>query len=164
MSVCSCTSATTLDSQDESLIRFVQQSHLQHALENWNNFLILPLFAFFNTGIAIAGAAFSLRHPEVLGTILGLTVGKPLGIMTFVGLSTWLGVARKSAEISWLQMVGAACLCGIGFTMSIFIASAAFEGDHLLSVKLAVLLASVCSAILGVGFLMRASAMPPSRK
>lgn len=124
--------------------------HLQHALERWSNFLILPVFAFFNTGIVLSGADFSVRHPEVAGTMLGLLLGKPLGILLTVYLAVRLGWARVSSEVNWTQILGAATLCGIGFTMSIFIASAAFDAEHIQSVKLAVLLSSVIAAVLGV--------------
>ncbi len=131
--------------------------HLQHVLESWSNFLILPLFAFFNTGIIIIGASFSLLQPEVLGVILGPLIGKPLGIFVFVYIAVKLGLARLPAEINWTQILGAGLLCGVGFTMSIFISSAAFQGEQLQSVKLAVLLASVLAAILGTIVLMKAS-------
>lgn len=123
--------------------------HLQEALEAYSNYLILPLFAFFNTGLLILGSTFSPTAPESLGVMLGLFVGKPLGIVAIVFVATKLGFARLSSEISWTQMIGAGFLAGVGFTMSIFISSAAFEGAELESVKLAVLLASTCAAIMG---------------
>lgn len=123
--------------------------HLQNALENWSNFLILPLFAFFNTGILIVGAHFSLWEPEALGVIAGLVIGKPLGIVLLVFLSVRLGIAQMSSEISWMQLVGAGSLAGVGFTMSIFIGTASFAGDQLASVKLAILTASLSSALIG---------------
>lgn len=127
--------------------------HLQKALENWSNFLILPLFAFFNTGIIVFGSSFSVTAPETLGVMVGLVIGKPLGILLAVFLAVRLGIAHLSSEITWVQLLGAGCLCGVGFTMSIFIGSAAFEGAQLESVKLAILLASTIAAMLGVGVL-----------
>lgn len=123
--------------------------HLQNALEHWSNFLILPLFAFFNTGILIVGAQFSLWEPEALGVMAGLVLGKPLGIFVLVFLAVRLGLAQMSSEISWMQLLGAGSLAGVGFTMSIFIGSAAFEGEQLASVKLAILMASLISALIG---------------
>ena len=123
--------------------------HLQNALEHWSNFLILPLFAFFNTGILIVGAHFSLWEPEALGVMAGLVIGKPLGIVLLVFLAIRLGLARLSSEINWMQLLGAGSLAGVGFTMSIFIGTASFAGDQLASVKLAILLASLLSATLG---------------
>lgn len=130
--------------------------HLQHALENWTSFLILPLFAFFNTGVLVVGSAFSPLEPASLGVIVGLAVGKPLGIVLTCWVAVSLGWARLSAEISWRQLLGAGCLAGVGFTMSIFIATAAFDGAQLESVKLSVLIGSVISAGLGMTILSRA--------
>jgi NhaA family Na+:H+ antiporter len=123
--------------------------HLQEALENWSNFLILPLFAFFNTGILIVGSSFSPTASESLGVMLGLYIGKPLGIVGIVWIATRLGWAKLSSEISWTQMIGAGFLAGVGFTMSIFISDAAFGGSQLESVKLSVLLASALAAVTG---------------
>ena len=123
--------------------------HLQHALENWSNFMILPLFAFFNTGIVILGSTFSPFAPEALGVMAGLVIGKPLGIFVFVFVAVKLGWARLSPEINWTQLVGAGLLAGVGFTMSIFIGSASFDGPQLDSVKLAILLASTVAAVAG---------------
>ncbi len=123
--------------------------HLQHALENWSNFMILPLFAFFNTGIVILGSSFSPLAPEALGVMAGLVIGKPLGIFLTVFIAVKLGWAKMSSEISWAQVIGAGMLAGVGFTMSIFIGSASFEGAQLDSVKLAILIASLVSAVVG---------------
>ncbi|MBF9031685.1 Na+/H+ antiporter NhaA [Rhodobacterales bacterium HKCCE3408] len=127
--------------------------HLQHRLENWSNFLILPLFAFFNTGILLLGSSFSVTAPESLGVMLGLYVGKPLGIVAICWIAVRTGLARLSGEISWTQMVGAGFLAGVGFTMSIFIGSSAFEGAELESVKLSILLASCLAAATGSAIL-----------
>lgn len=132
--------------------------HLQHRLEGWSNFLILPLFAFFNTGILLLGSSFSPTEPASLGVILGLYVGKPLGIVLICWLAVRLGLARLSAEISWLQMIGAGFLAGVGFTMSIFIGSSAFTGEALEAVKLAILIASVAAAVTGATILAMAGA------
>ncbi|OYX43158.1 MAG: hypothetical protein B7Z02_09895 [Rhodobacterales bacterium 32-67-9] len=129
--------------------------HLQHALETWSSFLILPLFAFFNTGISFRGADFSLLRPEISGTMLGLLLGKSLGIPLTVYVAQKLGIARLSSEISARQLFGASFLCGIGFTMSIFIASEAFEGATLQAVKPAILGASVLAVVLGTAVLWR---------
>ncbi|MEB8386713.1 Na+/H+ antiporter NhaA [Rhodobacteraceae bacterium KMM 6894] len=131
--------------------------HLQRALENWTNFLILPLFAFFNTGLVLIGFSFDATAPAPLGVFVGLVFGKPLGIC----LATWIalksGVATKSDDINWHHLIGAGCLAGIGFTMSIFVADSAFQDETLNSVKLSILLASSFSAVLGMGILWRAS-------
>ncbi len=127
---------------------------LQHALERWSSFMILPLFAFFNTGISFRGADFSLQRPEISGTVLGLLLGKSLGIPCTVYLAQKLGIAKLSAEISTRQLFGASILCGIGFTMSIFIASEAFEGETLQAVKLGILAASTVAAVVGTAVLL----------
>lgn len=134
--------------------------HLERALKNWTNFLILPLFAFFNTGIALSGAGAGLFSPESAGVVLGLVLGKPVGIVCACWLAVHLGLARLSAEISWMQLIGASCLAGVGFTMSIFIATEAFEGEALEAIKLAVLLASILSASIGMVVLWRAGGIP----
>ncbi len=129
--------------------------HLQHALEHWTNFLVLPLFAFFNMGIVVFGAPFHVTSPESLGVIVGLLIGKPLGIVAICWLAVKTGLAQLPSNVSWRQIVGAGCLAGVGFTMSIFIATAAFEEMQLQSVKLSVLIASTLSAILGMCILRR---------
>ncbi len=131
--------------------------HLQNALEHWSNYMILPLFAFFNTGILIFGSSFSATAPEALGVILGLVIGKPLGIFLIVFVAVKLGIAHMSSEISWSQLMGAGFLAGVGFTMSIFIGSAAFEGAQLESVKLAILAASTLAAVIGSLILIKAA-------
>lgn len=132
--------------------------HLQHRLESWSNFLILPLFAFFNTGIVLNGSSFSATEPVNLGVILGLVIGKPLGIFLSCWLAVRLGIASLSNEINWTQILGAGCLAGVGFTMSIFIATSAFELELLNNVKLSVLIASIIAASLGILILMIAKA------
>lgn len=127
--------------------------HLEKQLERWSSFLILPLFAFFNTGIAVFGSGFSPTSPASLGVIAGLVIGKPLGIFAMAWLAVRSGVAVKSDDFSWTQVMGAGCLAGVGFTMSIFIGSAAFSGDELESVKLAVLIGSVIATMIGMGVL-----------
>lgn len=131
--------------------------HVRHALENWINFLVLPLFAFFNTGLLITADSVHFTAPESLGVILGLVVGKPLGIFLFVYAAARLGLGRLSSEISMAQVLGAGCLAGVGFTMSIFIANSAFSGSQLEGVKLSVLLASLIAAVLGSVILVYAN-------
>lgn len=135
--------------------------HLQRWLENWSSYFILPIFAFCNTGIALGGADFSPLQPETMGVIAGLMLGKPIGIVLAVIVATRLGLGRLSAEITFLQLVGAGCLAGIGFTMSIFIASAAFEGDTLGAVKLATMIASIAAAGIGVAIMILADRIKP---
>ncbi|MEC5165653.1 NhaA family Na+:H+ antiporter [Flavobacterium sp. PL11] len=129
---------------------------LEHSLEKGVNYLILPLFAFFNTGIVLLGVQFNVITPVNLGIILGLCIGKPLGIVGFCWLASKFNLATLSNEISWPQLIGAACLAGVGFTMSIVVASAAFDGAVLNGAKLSIIIASALSAIVGLFILNRA--------
>lgn len=127
--------------------------HLERALNRWTNFLILPLFAFLNTGVALQADGLDPFSPQSLGVVAGLVIGKPLGIFAFCWIVVKLGIARLASEISWLQLLGAAWLCGVGFTMAIFIATAAFDDAVLQSVKLSILAASALSAAFGLTLL-----------
>jgi NhaA family Na+:H+ antiporter len=129
---------------------------LEHSLEGVVNYTILPLFAFFNTGILLVGAHFNLLTPINFGIVIGLCIGKPLGIVGFCWLASKFNLATLSNEISWPQLIGVACLAGVGFTMSIVVASAAFESEVLNGAKLSILIASALSAVLGILILKRA--------
>lgn len=122
--------------------------HLQHALERWTNFMILPLFAFVNCGIPVS-QGFDLGSNAVQGVMAGLVIGKPLGICLFVWLALKTGKVHLPAGVTWQHIIGASALCGIGFTMSLFIASAAFSGPALGEAKLAILIASIFAAAIG---------------
>lgn len=124
--------------------------HIEYSLEKTVNYSILPLFAFFNTGILLAGAYFDLFTPINLGIIIGLCIGKPLGIVGFCWLASKLKLASLSREITWFQLISAACLAGVGFTMSIVVGASAFEGETLNGAKLSILIASTISALIGL--------------
>ena len=111
----------------------------------------LPLFALANAGVAMTGSIFAGRPRLIAGVFVGLTIGKPLGIILASALAVRLKVAVKPAEYSWAQLAGAGALAGIGFTMSLFIAGQAFavEADFE-AAKIAILAASVLSAAIGV--------------
>ena len=117
-------------------------------------FVILPLFAFANAGLSLAGMSVEqLTHPVTLGVISGLFVGKPLGILVFVGLAVGLGFVRLPRHVNWTQLLGVACACGIGFTMSLFIAGLAFEhgsGDYFSGDRLGILAGSSLSALVAL--------------
>lgn len=101
---------------------------LEHALHPWVAFGILPLFAFANAGVSVAGlSAADLVHPVPLGIALGLLLGKVLGVTAASALAVWSGLASLGEGIRWSHVVGVALLCGVGFTMSLFIASLAFD-------------------------------------
>ena len=101
----------------------------------------------------ISGGVSSLGSPASLGVIAGLVIGKPLGIVVMAWIAVQAGIATKPDSFSWSQIMGAGCLAGVGFTMSIFIASAAFVGEELESVKLAILVASALAAVIGMSAL-----------
>jgi len=127
--------------------------HLERALNRWTNFIILPLFAFLNTGVLLKAEGLQLLSAPSLGVVAGLFIGKPLGILLLCWAGVRFGLAKKASEISWVQLLGAAWLCGVGFTMAIFIATAAFNGATLESVKLSILSASALSALCGLSLL-----------
>ena len=104
---------------------------LEHALHPWVAFGILPLFAFFNAGVPLSGLSLAdLLHPVPLGIMLGLFVGKQSGIVAASLVAVGVGIASLPEGVRWAQLYGTAVLCGIGFTMSLFIGSLAFEqGD-----------------------------------
>ncbi|MFJ5331971.1 Na+/H+ antiporter NhaA [Pectobacterium versatile] len=126
---------------------------LEHGLQTWVAFLIIPLFAFANAGIVLQGIVLEkLFSPLSLGIAAGLLIGKPLGITLFSWLTIRLGYARLPAGVCFSQIVAVSVLCGIGFTMSIFITLLAFsDGDAELITyaKLGILLASGLAALLG---------------
>lgn len=127
--------------------------HLEHSLHPWVAFGIMPLFAFANAGVSLKGISLpTLLEPVPFGIIIGLFVGKQFGIFGFTWLGVKLGIARLPAGISWLELYGMAILCGIGFTMSLFIASLAFEHsavNYIVADRLGILLGSLLSAALG---------------
>jgi Na+:H+ antiporter, NhaA family len=137
--------------------------HLEHALHRWVAYGILPLFAFANAGLSLAGMRPSdLLAPVPLGIALGLVLGKPIGIVSAALLMHVSGLARFSEGMSFKAVVGLGLLCGIGFTMSLFIASLAFETHPELARAsvLGVLSASVVAAVLGYMWLRLALPVP----
>jgi NhaA family Na+:H+ antiporter len=138
---------------------------LEHGLHSWVAFGIMPLFALANAGVHLgSGLADALAHPVALGVILGLVVGKPIGITLFSWLAVRGGIAVLPDGIGWRALVGVSFLGGIGFTMSLFIASLAFgEGSPLLdTAKFGILSASFIAAVAGWVLLGRArTARPP---
>lgn len=120
---------------------------LEIGLHPWVSFLIMPLFALANAGVRIEAA--SLGGPVAFAVSAGLVLGKPIGIVLFSWIATKLGLARLPSEVNWKTMLGAGCLAGIGFTMSIFIAGLAVKADLLDEAKIGTLAGSTISAILG---------------
>lgn len=128
-------------------------TRIEHSLQPWVSFAILPLFAFANAGVSLTGISVdSVLNPVPLGIAAGLFLGKQAGIFGACWLAIKLGVAKLPTGSTWLQLYAVTILCGIGFTMSLFIGSLAFETEspnYLVEVKLGVLVGSLCSAILG---------------
>ena len=126
---------------------------LEHDLHPAVAFFILPLFAFANAGISLADITWQqLMHPVPLGIAAGLIAGKQLGIFGAIWLSVKLGIARLPLGVSWMHIYGLSVLCGIGFTMSLFISSLAFEqgGAALfMNDRLGVIVGSLISAVAG---------------
>jgi NhaA family Na+:H+ antiporter len=124
---------------------------IEHALQPWVSFVIMPVFAFSNAGVHILGQIeSSVRHPVTLGVFFGLLFGKPLGILGFSWLAEKSRLASAPAGVSWRQIFGASWLCGIGFTMSLFIAGLALTSDAVVDMaKIGTLAASLTAAVVG---------------
>ena len=125
---------------------------LTRKLNDWVSFLVLPLFALANAGVTFSGGAWRdlLTSRIAWGILIGLVLGKPLGIVGFAGLGVRFGVAQVPSGVTWRQLSAVGILAGIGFTVSIFISSLAFDDPaHLLEAKTAVLAASLLAGLLG---------------
>ena len=124
---------------------------LEKSLHPWVMFLIMPVFALTNAGVVLNGNLFTLiATPASLGIILGLVLGKPLGILLFTWLTYKAGLASLPENVRWVHILGIGILGGVGFTMSLFISGLAFTETELInSSKIAILLASAIAGIVG---------------
>ena len=124
---------------------------LEHDLHAPVTYAILPIFAFANAGLSLSGIGIGdLLHPVTFGVAMGLFIGKPLGIVFFIGLGVLLRLVSLPRGVSWYQILGVAWACGIGFTMSLFIAGLAFQhgsGEYFAGDRLGILIGSVASAL-----------------
>lgn len=131
----------------------------EHALHPWVAYLVLPVFAFANAGVYLGDAGWgTLVQTVPLGIAAGLLMGKPVGVLGASWLLIRFAGARLPEHSSWLQFAGVAVLCGVGFTMSLFIGALAFEGADAVyasQVKIGVLLGSLASAVLAVTLLLK---------
>lgn len=127
---------------------------LEHSLHPWVGFVIMPLFGLANAGVAVDVS--TIVSGVGIATAAGLLVGKPLGIVLFSYLAVRLGVAKLPQGVTWPVLLGGGCLAGIGFTMSLFVAGLAFDGnDKLLAAgKIGTLVGSLCSAVVGTVILL----------
>lgn len=158
-----------LDSRRQAAVSTLEQisermqspaQRLEDSLSPWTTYLILPLFALANAGVAVnPDSVGTLNSPVSLGIILGLILGKPIGISLLAWGATRLKLAELPNGVTWRQFVSASCLAGIGFTMSLFISSAAFGADPVVQeiAKLAILAASIIAAIIGSAMLLLSS-------
>ncbi len=127
---------------------------MEHSLHPWVAFAIVPIFAFANAGVSLEGVGIdSLLEPVPLGIAAGLFLGKQLGIVLFCGLAILFGLSRLPRGASWWGFYGVSILAGIGFTMSLFITSLAFEHTGpegpISADRLGILIGSGLSAVMG---------------
>ena len=133
---------------------------LEHAISPYVAFLIMPIFAFANAGVSLVGLSLSsLLEPVPLGILLGLFIGKQIGVMVSSYLAVKLGAAQMPDNSSWLSLYGVSILTGVGFTMSLFVGNLAFAGsiNYMDGVKIGVLSGSLLSTIFGYFLLLYAS-------
>jgi NhaA family Na+:H+ antiporter len=138
----------------------------EHALHPWVAYFILPVFAFANAGVSLVGVTpATLTQTVPFGIAAGLVLGKTVGVFGASWLLMQFAGARLPDQCSWLQFLGVCVLCGVGFTMSLFIGSLAFEGAdaaYATQVKVGVIVGSMISATLAVLLLSRSSRNPPT--
>jgi NhaA family Na+:H+ antiporter len=153
------------DDPDRSPLR-----ELEDDLHHLVAFLVLPIFAFANSGVSLQGVGLAqLLHPVPLGIAAGLFLGKQFGVFLFCWLSIRLGIASMPRGANWASLYGVAVLCGVGFTMSLFVASLAFEGSGtdmhtVFDERLGIIAGSLASAILGYLVLYRALPESPAHE
>jgi Na+:H+ antiporter, NhaA family len=143
-----CIPLGTRQEEDRSPLLFLEEK-----MHYWVAFAVVPVFGFANAGVSLSGITLgNLVDPVPLGVALGLFVGKQIGVFLAATLAIRSGLATLPEGSNWVQMYGVALLCGIGFTMSLFIGNLAFPGAaHLIDeVKVGVLMGSILSAIVGV--------------
>ncbi|SHI15258.1 Na+/H+ antiporter NhaA [Ferrimonas marina] len=136
-------------------------NHLEHALHPWSTFLILPVFAFANAGVSLSGMGLAdVASPLPIGIALGLLLGKPVGIMLFSAVAVALRMASLPEGLRWVHLLGVAFLCGVGFTMAMFVSSLSFEAGLVEAdlARMGILIGSAAAAI--AGYLMLKRTLP----
>jgi NhaA family Na+:H+ antiporter len=144
----------------ERAVEFAQAplQRFEHGLHPWVAFVIMPIFALANAGVAIDRSSFSLlTEPLSIGVIVGLVLGKPIGITLFSWLAVVSGLGQLPSGANWKSLHGVAWLGGIGFTMALFIAGLAFPDPEMLhAAKMSILVASTGAGIIGSAILIQA--------
>lgn len=136
-------------------------SKVLHTVEPWSSYFVLPIFALANSGVIITMEVFRTDLQLMMAIFFGLVVGKPVGIFLFSLLAVRLNIADKPAAYNWRQLFGAGALAGIGFTMSLFIASEAFPvPTDFAAAKIAIFIASIVAGILGAIILWKKAVNP----
>ncbi len=151
-----------LKSKDENGKTFSMLKEMEHDLHYWVAFLILPLFAFVNAGVALSGISMSDMFGSVpMGIIVGLFIGKQLGVFGFSYLAVKFGLASLPTGATMMQLYGVSILTGIGFTMSLFVNSLAYNETQIFNYadKLAILIASLLSGVVGYTVLRYAKSL-----
>jgi NhaA family Na+:H+ antiporter len=130
---------------------------VEQVLDHASSYVIVPLFALVNAGVELDGGRIASVEPVTVGVVVGLVIGKPLGICAASFVATRLRLGRLPAGTSWAQLVGVAALAGIGFTVSLFVTGLAFDDPGLQAdAKIGILVASALAALLGGALLTRA--------
>ena len=147
---------------DETMVE-----RMEHSLAPWSAYLIVPIFGFANAGVSLEGMGLEgILAPLPVAIAAGLFLGKQLGIFTAIFIADKVGFANRPEGAGWAEVWGISILCGIGFTMSLFISGLAFEGQVLLieEAKIGILLGSVISAVVGYAILRLTTAHPEDVK
>ena len=144
------TPALALEAQRTVAMAISPNDRLQYRLHPWTSYVIVPLFALANTGIHVDGALLSdaVTSPITLGILFGYVIGKPIGVLLGARIVTWLWPGTLRLAVSWPVLIGGGVVAGIGFTVSLLIASLSFEGQALEEAKLGVLAAAIVASLL----------------
>ncbi len=151
-----------LNSKDKNGKKFSMSKELEHDLHYWVAFMILPLFAFVNAGVDLRGISIDeMLGPVPMGIMLGLFIGKQVGVFGFSFVAIKLGWATLPKNGTWLQLYGVSMLTGIGFTMSLFVNSLAYDDTKIYHYadKLAILVGSFLSGVIGYLILKKAKSL-----
>jgi NhaA family Na+:H+ antiporter len=158
-----------LDAEELGRLRFLlgesvpMVERLQSTLHPFSSYVVLPVFALANAGVALGGIGDALSSSVALGIVAGLVLGKPIGIVLASFIAVRLGLGRLPEHSTWPMVAGVGCVAGVGFTVSLFIAGLSFPGSAALGddAKVGILVASVVAAALGVVVLLLAAAHRP---